>query len=209
MSPRRYRMGLRQAASDRTRARILAAARDLLTPPRGFQQFTLEAVAREADVARMTVYYQFRSKAQLLESLYDHIVARRQMARLREVSGKPDALAALLVFIGTWVRVWNSDRVVFRQLHAAAALDPEIAQRLQAREARRKQDLQVILARVREQYGHPSHGKLPQAVEIVHMHTSFEAFDRLAGTSRRPREVADTVRRLALAAIVLYGGDLG
>src|SRR5262249_35010278 len=71
MSPRPYRLGQRQAAAEQTRARILAAARELLVASAGFSGFSVEAVARQAGVARMTVYYQFGSKPGLLEALYD------------------------------------------------------------------------------------------------------------------------------------------
>ena len=79
MSPRPYRLGQRQAATDETRARILAAARELLAASDGLTGFSIEAVARQADVARMTVYYQFGSKPGLLEALFDDLAARGQI----------------------------------------------------------------------------------------------------------------------------------
>jgi AcrR family transcriptional regulator len=66
--PRTYRLGQRQAATEQTRARILAAARDLLMSPDGYARSSIEAVARRADVARMTVYHQFGAKIGLLNS---------------------------------------------------------------------------------------------------------------------------------------------
>ena len=56
MSPRPYRMVQRQAAAEENRERILAAARSLLLAE-DFSEFTMEAVARKADVSRLTVYY--------------------------------------------------------------------------------------------------------------------------------------------------------
>lgn len=76
MSPRRYRMGQRNAATERTRAQVLAGVRELLAHPRGFSELSMDAVARKSGVARMTVYYQFGSKAGLLEALYEHLLAR-------------------------------------------------------------------------------------------------------------------------------------
>src|SRR5712691_10076273 len=69
MSPRPYQLGQRKAASEQTRARILAAVRALLMAPDGYSRFSIETVARQADVARMTVYHQFGSKLGLLEGL--------------------------------------------------------------------------------------------------------------------------------------------
>src|SRR2546428_10724667 len=65
MPPRPYRLGRRQAAVDRTRARILTAARALLVA-RGNTDFSIEAVARRARVTRATVYQRSGSRPQLL-----------------------------------------------------------------------------------------------------------------------------------------------
>jgi AcrR family transcriptional regulator len=62
MSPRPYQLGQRQAASEQTRSRVLHAARALLMESTSFSGFSIEAVARRADVARMTIYHQFSSK---------------------------------------------------------------------------------------------------------------------------------------------------
>ena len=72
-------MGQRQAVAEKTRDRILAAARKLLLA-KDFSEFTMEAVGRAADVSRLTVYYQFNSKAGLLEALYNYGAARRRLS---------------------------------------------------------------------------------------------------------------------------------
>ncbi|HEX6553355.1 MAG TPA: TetR family transcriptional regulator [Ktedonobacteraceae bacterium] len=59
MSPRPYQLGQRQAESCQTRSRVLHAARALLMESTSFSSFSIEAVARRADVARMTIYHQF------------------------------------------------------------------------------------------------------------------------------------------------------
>src|SRR5436305_11037396 len=82
MSPRPYRLGQRQVATEQTRARILRAARELLMSPDGYSHFSIEAVARQADVARMTVYHQFGSKIGLLEALCDSLAASGRMEQL-------------------------------------------------------------------------------------------------------------------------------
>ena len=84
MSPRPYRLGQRQVAADETRARVLAAARDQLAKE---TSFSIDAVARRADVARMTVYYQFGSKRGLLEALFDLLAARGGCTSFPMLSG--------------------------------------------------------------------------------------------------------------------------
>jgi AcrR family transcriptional regulator len=208
MSPRRYRMGQRNAAAERTRARILAGARDLLAMPRGFSEFSVDAVAHKSGVARMTVYYQFGSKAGLLEALYTQLVAGNETAQSADIVRKTDSLAALLELIDVFIRVWSADRVVIRRVHALAALDPALAQSVQTRSARRRHELEVILKRVRGQYGHPGFSKFSEALEIVYMLTSFETFDHLAAATRGPGEVADAIKRMALATVVLHGAEI-
>ncbi len=53
-----------------TRTPILQAACQLLASG-GFSAFTIDTVARAADVSRMTIYNQFGSKAGLLEAIFD------------------------------------------------------------------------------------------------------------------------------------------
>lgn len=208
MSPRRYRMGQRNTATERTRTQILAGARELLANPRGFAELSMDAVARKSGVARMTVYYQFGSKAGLLEALYEHLVTRYEAGQLVDALRKADSLAALLEFIDVFVSGWGSDRVVIRRVHALAALDPALTQCVQNRNARRRHELEAILKRVRGQYGHPGFSKFSQALEIVYMLTSFETFDQLAGATHKPSGVGDAIKRLALAAVVLHGAEL-
>ena len=76
MSPRPYRLGQRQVLAEQARERILTATRELLMTSNGFSGFSMEAVARQAFVARMTVYHQFGSKIGLLEALCDSLAGR-------------------------------------------------------------------------------------------------------------------------------------
>src|SRR5580693_1015203 len=115
MSPRPYRLGQRQVAIDETRARVIAAARELLVsadPGR----FSIDAVAQRADVSRATVYYQFRSKLGLLEALFDAVGATGGMAGLADAFPLPDPLTALDAYIAVFGRFWGSDRLLHRRL---------------------------------------------------------------------------------------------
>src|SRR4051794_41976550 len=75
MSPRPYRLGRRAENIEQTRGRIIAAMRELLARD-GYRSTSLEEVARAADVTRATVYYQFGSKAGLLEAVVGDIQRR-------------------------------------------------------------------------------------------------------------------------------------
>ncbi|MGH2560363.1 MAG: TetR/AcrR family transcriptional regulator [Thermomicrobiales bacterium] len=206
MSPRPYRMDKRQAATDETRARIVTAARDLLATEAGPTGFSVDAIAREAGVARMTIYYQFGAKAGLLDALYDSLASRGGMEHLGAAFQRPDPLAALAEFIAAFGRFWASDRLVLRRLGALSELDPDIAHGNRDRNEWRRHGLRVIVGRIAEQYGRPAPDAIDTDVDILHMLSSFATFDNLAGPNRDPVEVTPLVQRLALASLGLPAG---
>ncbi|MGC2475874.1 MAG: TetR/AcrR family transcriptional regulator [Candidatus Sulfotelmatobacter sp.] len=201
MSPRPYRMVQRQAAADENRERILAAARALLLG-KDFSDFSMEAVARKANVSRLTIYYQFDSKSGLLEALYDSIARSGHLGQLPEVFRLGnDPLQKLHNFIEVFVQFWASERDVIRRLHALGAIDSEIGQGLRARNERRRNGLRVIL----EHYAHVYHQftppEEPVVLDTLHMLTSFETFHGLAGNGRSADEVFKIIRKMADHAI--------
>src|SRR6266568_5507059 len=206
MSPRPYRLGQRQASTEQTRARIIAAARELLVASDGFSGFSIEAVARQADVARMTVYHQFGSKTGLLEALSDSLAAHGGMEQLAAAFRRPEPLDALDEYITVFSRFWNSDRLVTRRLRALAALDSDFEQVVRARDVRRRQGLCVIMQRLAEKYGRPAPEAVDEMVNILFTLLSFENFDTLAGPMRSIEEVTPVVQRLARAALGLDEG---
>lgn len=201
MSPRRYQLGLRQADVDQTRARIVAAARELLATSAAFSGFTIDAVARQADVARMTIYYQFGSKIGLLEALCDALAAGGGMERLAGAFQRPDPLDGLAEYIRIFGHFWESDRLVTRRLRALAALDPDLEQVIRARDERRRHGVQALTCRIAEQHGHPDPTTRTDVVDVLFTLLSFEVFDTLAGPSRSCSDVVPIVLRLAHAAL--------
>ena len=198
MSPRPYRLGQRQVATDETRARVLAAARDQLAKE---TSFSIDAVARRADVARMTVYYQFGSKRGLLEALFDLLAARGGLHQLPDAFRQSDTNVALDRLIEIFARFWSSDRVVMRRLRAMAALDPELDQVLRERAEGLRNGLRVIVSRLPK-------GRAPvtDTVDLLFALTSFENFDLLAGPDRTPEAVAPLVKRAAAAIVATKPG---
>jgi AcrR family transcriptional regulator len=200
LSPRAYQLGRRKAAVDETRDRILKAARNLLKGD-GYTDFTVDAVAREADVSRATVYYQFDSKAGLLEALFDDLAVRGRMTELADAFRESDPLAALDRFIEVLARFYASDRVLLRRLRGLAAVDRDFAAGIRGRDDRRRKGLSVLLGRIAQQRGRPLDIGFDRSVDVLHTLTSFETFDQLARRGRGTAEVADIVRRLSRAEL--------
>jgi AcrR family transcriptional regulator len=203
MSPRPYRLGQRQATTEQTRARIIAAARELLMAGDSFSGFSIDAVARKADVARMTVYHQFGSKIGLLEALSDSLAAHGGMEQLANAFRRPDPLEALDEYVTVFSRFWNADRLVMRRLRALAALDPDFEQVVRARDERRRQGLHVIVGRLVAQYGRPIPEAFDETVNVLYTLLSFESFDTLAGPTRSIEEVTPMMHRLVYAVLGL------
>jgi AcrR family transcriptional regulator len=203
---RPYRLGRRQETADATRAQIVAAARELLSADDGVTAFTIDAVARQAGVARMTVYHQFGSKQGLLEALFDALAVQGGMEQLRSAFQRADPLDALDRFIATFARFWTAHRLVHRRLQGLAAIDPELEPTLRARQEWRRQGLTVLVRRLRDQLGRRGPKAMGEAVDVLFTLTAFTTFDVLAGDSRTPEDVAPIVQRLARAALGVHEG---
>ena len=195
MSPRQYQLGRRQADIDEGRRRILDAARELLAESTNYTAFTVDAVARRADVARATVYYQFGSKTGLLEALCDALAERGGMTELARAFTETDQDKALRMLVAAFVRFWSTDRLVMRRLRALAALDPDVAEVITARDERRQLALTALLGR------RDDVTDLKRAVRVAHMLTSFESYDQLLGSRRRGADVVPTLVGLVTAAL--------
>ncbi len=204
MSPRPYRQGRRAKAAEETRSRILKAAWQLLAPGADVTEFSLEAVARRAGVARMTVYYQFGSKRGLLEALFDWFAARGKIAE--HIGGafqREDPLEALDQLVAAFGQFWGASRVPIRRVRALAALDAELEQAVEERNQRRREALRAMVGRLSRQRGAPPADAADQTIEMLYAVTSFETFDTLAGSAKKLQDVVPLVQKLARAAVTV------
>jgi AcrR family transcriptional regulator len=195
MSPRPYQLGRRQADIDEGRHRILDTARALLAESAHYTEFTVDAVAKRADVARATVYYQFGSKTGLLEALCDSLAERGGMDELAGAFKAPDPDDALHLLVKAFARFWGTERLVMRRLRALATLDPDVAAVIAARDDRRRVALKTLLDR-RDDVANPAH-----ALRVAHMLTSFETYDALLSPHQRPGDALPILLDLITTAI--------
>lgn len=173
MSPRLYRAGKRRlAATAATKKKIVDAARALLSDPKG-ETFSIDAVAERADVARMTVYYQFKSKAGLLEAVFDDVAERADMRKMRKVFQEPGLRKSLGMLVDVFCHLWITEGPLLRRLTALAALDPEVDRALQDRNDWRREALANLLQRL------PTRRRSDDLVNLVHALTSFATYEAL------------------------------
>jgi len=191
-------MDKRQAARDLTRARILNAVRKLLADD-DTRELSMEAVARRADVSRLTIYYQFGSRAGLLDALFDHLASRGNMQRMAEVFQAASASEAVDKLVRTFVGFWSADPSVMRRLRAMAVLDHEINDGVRARDARRAHIAREIFKRTNQAKRlDAQHG---QFADVLSMLTSFEAYDALARSGQTDEQIIATLGSLAQSVV--------
>jgi AcrR family transcriptional regulator len=174
MSPRPYELGRRQAQVSQGRRQVLDAARELLAEASSYAGFTVDGVSRRADVARATVYYQFGSKAGLLEAVCDDLADASGLADdLAVAFTRAEPLEAWRGFVAAFGRFWDVDRPVMRRLRALAQLEPEVAGVITARDHRRRHGIDALLGRL-------TPGSREPVARRLFALTSFETFDALA-----------------------------
>jgi len=200
-------MGARQAGAEETRSRIVTAAYELLNAPNGIAAFTIDAVASQAGVARMTIYYQFTSKTGLIEAVFDSLaIVRIGVPRLVSALDAADPAETLGEFVGTFAAAWQEDRVVIHRLQGLAALDPEFSEVWHTRERRRREGMRQIASRVAAGRAMPALD-VDAATAALYAIVSPESFEAMAGAERTFEDVAPIVHQLARKALGLDAGS--
>jgi AcrR family transcriptional regulator len=192
-------MQQRRIGMDATRTRIIAAARSVLASG---NPFSIDAVAREAGVARLTVYDRFGTREALLEAVFDDLGESGGLTQLPEAFGEPDANDALERFVVIFCGFYSTHRVLLRRLNALAVLGRGAAGHTD-RNPRRLQGLKVLLGRVAAA-GNPNAGSA-EVLHTVHALTSFAFVDEFSGLGTDPRNAAP--RLVALVKEVAHVGS--
>lgn len=209
MTPRPYRMRARQASAEETRERIVVSARRLLSAKGGIAAFTIDSIASEADVARMTIYHQFGSKTALIEAVFDSLaIVRSGVPRLVAALELDDPLETLAKFVTTFADVWQTDRAVIRRLQGLAATERDFALVWHRREERRREGLRVIVGRVAERRGRDAaRYDVGLLTDVLFALIAFETYDVIAGPKRRLGAITPVIEQLALKALGLDDRD--
>jgi AcrR family transcriptional regulator len=190
VSPRPYQLLQRRVGMDATRARIVSAARTVLVSG---ARFSIDAVARQAGVARLTVYDRFETREGLLESVYDDLAHSGGLTNLPEAFTQTDPIDALEGFVAIFCGFYSQHRLILRRLNALAVLGRGAAGHGD-RNPRRLQGLTVLLARIAAS-GRAEAGSA-DVLHAVYALTSFVFFDEFAGGEEDPTVVAPRVMAL-------------
>ena len=202
MTQRTYRSRTRAEAAEQTRRRIAAAAAVVLRA-KGAGGFSLESVAKEAGVTRLTVYNQFGSRRALLEAVFDDCAAIGGLHRLREVMVKSDPRAALRELVEIFCSFWGSDQASLGSLHAATSGDAEFEVSLRERNERRRKAIAALIGRLAAQgdIARPARRDLTDLLFVI---TSFQSYTDLAA-GRTPDATCALIWRAAEGAIERAG----
>ena len=197
VSPRAYRLRAAAAAVADTRGRVVRAARELFSEG-GFHRAPIDEVARRADVARATVYYQFGSKLGLLEAVLVDFERRAGLQALHEVVHQTDPTGLLPEMITAGCRYWSTDPQLARKIIGAGMVDPDANALLAGHDAGRLELLTIAVARLAAAGLLRGDCPTERAVDVLWLLTSFDAYDQL--TRNRALTTTDAAGTLAALA---------
>lgn len=174
------RPGLRAANVQRTRHSILTAARRHLIEV-GYHRLSLEDVAADAGVTRVTIYRHFDSKLGLLDAVAENLAQQAGLvAGMQEAAKDADPVSAFAAMVRELCRFWSSDPEVFRRLISLSAVDPEAQQVIASREHWRYQQIRTFVRRLAHADRLQAPFDVRQATAVVGTVTSFPACDEIA-----------------------------
>lgn len=177
-----------------TRARILEAAARL-TKEQGPNGYSMDVLAKEAGVARATVYEHFRSKRAVLDALASSAAGSVTLEPTRNPESDP--LRALRSMLAQVCRHWATHHegiVELRQLRALTGVSEDGGECVDHKALRR---LVEDLSRSGQLRQHWSRDDAADALAVL---TSFSTYDRLC-RDRGPEQVEGVLAKLAVSLI--------
>jgi AcrR family transcriptional regulator len=177
-----------------TRNRILAAAARLMRE-RGAHGFSMDMLAKEAGVARATVYEHFRSKHALLNELASTTSRALTLDQSRHIG---DPLAALRDMLGAVCRHWSDCDESIRELRTLVAVTGSDA----PTEAIDPDYLRELVEAISASGQLRPRWSLDDAVDALAVLTSHPTYERLRrSNARTPAQVETLLAKLAVVII--------
>jgi AcrR family transcriptional regulator len=161
---------------------VVLAARERLIEA-GYHGLSLEQVAEDAGITRVTIYRQFGSKLGLLQAVADDLTERGRAAeRLGAAVALPEASTAFRSVVIELCRFWDTDPPLFRRMVSLAAVDPEARQVIETREQWRYDGITTLIGQLADQGRLRAPFGKDQAIATIAAVTSFPACDQIAST---------------------------
>jgi AcrR family transcriptional regulator len=183
-----------------TRARILEAAARLVRE-RGVNGFSMDVLAKEAGVARATVYEHFRSKRAVLDELASASTRTLTLDSHAAAIGEP--LTALRDMLGAVCRHWDENGATVRELRALVAITGADAPVDGVDPAYLRQ----IVAGL-EAAGHlRPRWSADDAVDALALLSSYPTYERLRGSPRRTSAEVEALLAMLAVSIVTPNGS--
>src|SRR3954468_14637908 len=155
-----------------TRARIVEAA-GRLTRERGPNGFSMDVLAKEAGVARATVYEHFRSKKAVLDELASSIA--ESVTLVEPHANGSDPLVALRDLLGEVCRHWDEQRERMEGLRTLTALTGANGTGDGVDEKQLRQLVEALF----QAHQMRAHWSVDEAVDALGSLTSYATYERL------------------------------
>jgi AcrR family transcriptional regulator len=179
MATRPYQQSVRAEEAERTRTRIIEAVFDRLRDSPA-EPIAVDRIAKDAGVARSTVYAIFGSRSGLFDAVGRELAARSGYERLVDAKHQPDARDHLRAGIRAYGEMIAANREIYRALRSMAQLDEEAVGGVVSRmEEERANGMARLAARLAEQGALRNGLRRADAEHILWVLTSFESFDSL------------------------------
>ena len=177
-----------------TRTRILEAAARLARQ-KGPGGFSMDVLAKEAGVARATVYEHFRSKRVVLDELA--LSAARSVTLETSPSTEADPLRALRDTLSEVCRHWASHEETMRELQTLSAMTggERIGDAIEPEALRRLVDGLSSAGQLRQ------HWTVEDAVDARAVLTSYATYERLRRADRTSEQVEAVLAKLAISIV--------
>lgn len=199
---RSYVQRARADAAERTRRRILDAAREAVLAD-GRVEFSVGEIAAAAGVARSTVYASFESRAGLIAALTADTLERAGLALVVGEYRRADAVAAVEGSFRASCRMYAAEHRAFARLLVLGAVDPDAAGPLARSQADRADGMANLAGRLAEQGRLRAGVSVERAADVLWLLTGFPSFDELfSGRGLSADACADVLVDLARSALL-------
>jgi AcrR family transcriptional regulator len=193
---RAYRARRRSTRAEQTRAKIVAAVRELLAEA-AFHQATVDEVAARAGIARATLYQHFHSRLDLINAICDTMGQNPALLAIRDGVEHPDPNRALLGTIANSVRFWSAEDPVLAQIYGITAIDDAAEDFVRRQRDDRRGEMTRLAHHLRATRRLRTGVSERHALAQLMMLTSYDAYRELRHAGLRDAEITKTLQQAA------------